>query len=163
MKYCTNCGTQMADDIYTCPACGCGPKPTNRPARQLKSNRGALKTILLTILTLGIYSLVLYGNMSSEINLSASQHDGKKTMNYYLLFFLVGPLTLGIGTLVWYHKLSKRIGEELKYRNIDYSFGAGSFWLWNVLGILILVGPIVYLHKITKAMNLINEDYNING
>ncbi len=153
----------MADDIYTCPTCGCGPKSTNRPARQLKSNRGALKTILLTILTLGIYSLVLYGNMSSEINISASQHDGKKTMNYYLLFFLVGPLTLGIGALVWYHKFSKRIGEELKYRNIDYSFGAGSFWLWNVLGILILVGPIVYLHKVTKAMNLINEDYNING
>ncbi len=163
MKYCTNCGSSMSDDVMTCPACGCGPKPVERPARQLKCHRGAIKTILLTIITLGIYSIVLYGNMSSEINWTATRYDGKKTMNYYLLFFLVGPLTLEIGTLVWFHKFSKRIGCELKRRNISYSFGAGSFWLWNVLGILILVGPFIYLHKVTKAMNLINEDYNING
>lgn len=163
MKYCTNCGSEMNDEVYTCPVCGCGPKPTERPLRQLKSNRGALKTILLTILTLGIYSMVLYGNMSSEINLTAAKYDGKKTMNYYLLFFLIGPLTLEIGTLVWFHKFSRRIGDTLKCRNIDYSFGARTFWLWNVLGILILVGPFVYLHKVTKAMNLINADYNING
>lgn len=163
MKYCTNCGSPMNDDVYTCPSCGCGPKPVERPARQLKCNRGAIKTILLTILTLGIYSLVLYGNMSAELNWTATKYDGKKTMSYYLLFFIVGPLTLEIGTLVWFHKFSERIGDELRRRNIDYSFGAGSFWLWNVLGILILVGPFVYLHKVTKAMNLINEDYNING
>ena len=162
MKYCTNCGTQMEDNIYTCPNCGCGPKITP-PAVQLKTNRGAIKAILLTIVTLGIYAIVLYYKMSSELNITASRYDGKKTMNYALLLFLVGPLTLEIGTLVWYHKFSKRIGAELKRRNIDYSFGAGSFWLWNVLGILILVGPFIYLHKLIKAINLINADYNVNG
>ena len=162
MKYCTNCGTQMEDNIYTCPNCGCGPKIT-APAAQLKTNRGAIKAILLTIVTLGIYAIVLYYKMSSELNITASRYDGKKTMNYALLLFLVGPLTLEIGTLVWYHKFSKRIGAELKRRNIDYSFGAGSFWLWNVLGILILVGPFVYLHKLIKAINLINADYNVRG
>lgn len=163
MKYCTNCGSQMNDDVYTCPSCGCGPKMPAAPVAQLKTSRNAIKTILLTILTFGIYAIVLYSKMSSEINLAASRYDGKKTMNFALLFFLVGPLTLEIGTLVWFHKFSKRIGEELKRRNIDYSFGAGSFWLWDMLGILILVGPFIYLHKVTKAMNLINEDYNING
>ena len=133
------------------------------PARQLKTNRGAIKAILLTLITFGIYSIVLYGKISEEINVTASRYDGKKTMNYYLLFFIVAPLTLGIGGVVWFHKISKRIGDELKRRNINYSFGAGSFWGWNILGLLIVIGPFVYLHKIIKAINLINADYNING
>lgn len=135
----------------------------NRPVKSLPTNRGAIKAIVLTIITCGIYSIVLYEKMSREINITASRYDGKKTMSYALMFFLVGPLTLEIGTLVWFHNISKRIGAELKRRNIDYSFGAGSFWIWNVLGLFILIGPFVYLHKITKAINLINEDYNING
>lgn len=138
-------------------------QPTNKPVKSLPTNRGAIKAIILTILTLGIYSIVLYERMSREINVTASRYDGKKTMSYALMFFLVTPLTLGIGALVWFHKISNRIGDELKRRNINYSFGAGSFWLWNVLGCLIIIGPFVYLHKIIKAINLINEDYNING
>ena len=84
-------------------------------------------------------------------------------MNFLLLFFIVGPITLEIGTLVWFHKFSARIGDELNRRGIDYSFGAGSFWVWSVLGILIIVGPFVYLHKLLKAINLINADYNQKG
>lgn len=133
------------------------------PVRQLKSNRGMLKTILLTIITLGIYGLVVYTQFSDEINVTASRYDGKKTMNYCLLFFLVGPITLEIGTLVWFHRFSTRVGDELKRRNIDFKFGAGSFWGWNILGLIILVGPLVYLHKLCKAMNLINADYNQKG
>ena len=87
----------------------------------------------------------------------------KKTMHFCLLFFIVSWLTLGIGVLVWYHKISARIGRELARRNIGYSFGAGSYWGWNVLGTIIIVGPFVYLHKLLKAMNLLSEDFNING
>lgn len=133
------------------------------PARKLPTNRGALKAILLTIITFGIYSLILYTKMSEELNITASKYDGKKTMNYCLLFFIVTPFTLGIGAIVWFHKFSARIGNELKRRNIDYKFGAGSFWLWNTLGLFIIVGPFVYLHKLIKAINLINTDYNEKG
>lgn len=101
--------------------------------------------------------------MGEELNITASKYDGKRTMNYCLLSFIVAPLTLGLGWVVWSHKFSARIGNELERRNINYSFGAGSYWLWNVLGILILVGPFVYLHKLVKAVNLINEDYNTSS
>lgn len=133
------------------------------PARKLPTNRGALKAILLTIITLGIYSLVLFTKMAEELNITASKYDGKKTMNYCLLAFIVTPFTLGIGAIVWFHKFSARIGAELKRRNIDYSFGAGSFWLWNTIGAFIIVGPFIYLHKLIKAINLINKDYNEKG
>lgn len=133
------------------------------PVGQLKTNRGLLKFILLSIITLGIYPLVFYSVISTDINVIASRYDGKKTMHYCLLLFLIGPITLGIAYLVWFHNISKRIGSELSRRGNSYNFGAGTFWLWCVLGSFILVGPLVYLHKLSKAMNLLVKHYNING
>ena len=136
---------------------------TNQPVRQLKTDRGLLKYILLSLITLGIYALVVNCHISSEINEVASRYDGKKTMHYALLFFLIAPITLGIGAIVWQHKISNRIGAELTRRGQNYAFSASTFWLWGVLGSLIVVGPFIYTHKFLKSMNLINADYNING
>ena len=133
------------------------------PAYQLKTNRGLLKYILLSIVTLGIYSLVLMSAISSDINTIATKYDGKKTMHFCLLFFVFSWLTCGIASIVWCHRISKRIGNELSRRGIAYSFGAGSFWGWNVLGSFIFVGPFIYLHKLCKAMNLLSADYNVKG
>lgn len=133
------------------------------PVEQLKTNRGWLKMILLNLVTFGIYGIVFYSGISSDINVAAGRYDGKKTMHYCLLIFVVAPLTLCIGGIVWFHKLSKRIGQELARRGIGYSFGAGSFWGWNILGACIVVGPFIYLHKLCKAMNLLNANFNING
>lgn len=135
----------------------------NAPALQLKTNRGLVKFILLSLITFGIYSLVFYSKVSTDINLIASRHDGKKTMHYCLLIFIVAPITFGIAGIVWCHKISARIGNELARRGIAYSFGAETFWLWNVLGALIFVGPFIYLHKLCKSMNLLSESYNVNG
>ena len=135
----------------------------SRPVGQLKTNRGLLRFILLSIVTFGIYPLVFYSAISNDINVIACRYDGKKTMHYCLLTFLIGPLTFGIAYIVWPHKLSNRIGNELRRRGIAYDFNAGTFWLWNVLGSLIFIGPFVYLHKLAKAMNLLSENYNING
>ena len=136
----------------------------NNPALQLQTNRGLVKCILLSLITFGIYGLVFYSKISTDINLIASRHDGKKTMHYCLLTFIVVPITLGIGGIVWCHRISARIGNELARRGIAYSFGAGSFWGWNVLGALLFgIGPFVYLHKLCKSMNLLSADYNVNG
>ncbi len=128
-----------------------------------KTNYGMLKLILLSMITFGIYGLVVFSNMSTDINVIAAKYDGKKTMHYCLLIFVFSWLTLGIAPLVWYHRLSARIGKELTRRGIAYRFGAGSFWGWTLLGSLIFVGPFVYLHKLCKAMNLLGEDYKVNG
>ena len=104
-----------------------------------------------------------YTNIANSINIIASRYDGKKTMHYCLLCFLVGPVTLGIAAFVWFHNISNRIGNELRRRGIDSDFSASDFWLWNVLGSLILVGPFVYVYKLCNAANKVCEHYNING
>ena len=133
------------------------------PVGQLKTNKSLLKFILLSVITLGIYPLVVMSAVSSDINIVASRYDGKKTMHYCLLTFIISPLTCSIGAFVWYHRISNRIGNELKRRGVDYKFSAADFWLWNVLGSLIAIGPLVYMHKMFKAVNKMNADYNVNG
>ena len=136
---------------------------TNAPVLKLRTERGLLKMVLLGIVTFGIYPLVVESHISEELNIVVSPHDGHRTMHYCLVVFIFSWLTLGIVPIVWYHRTSARMGGELKYRQIDYSFDAADFWLWNVLGSLIVVGPFIYLYKRMKAMNLINADYNEKG
>lgn len=136
---------------------------TQAPAAKLKTNRGLAKYIFLSLITFGIYGIVVMSNVSSDINVIASRYDGKKTMHYCLVLFVFSALTLGIVPLVWNHRLSGRIGAELKRRGIAYDFGAGTYWGWGFFGALIVIGPFVYIHKLLKAMNLLSENYNING
>ena len=133
------------------------------PVAQLKTDRSFIKTFLLSLVTLGIYGLICYGHITDDVNLVCSRYDGKKSMNYYLLFFLVGPITLEIATIVWMHNICERIGNELKRRQINYSFGAKDFWLWGVLGTLIIVGPFIFSHKFFQAVNKMNESFNQIG
>ena len=131
--------------------------------KQFRTNRGLFKWIILTIITFGIYDLVMMYHISSELN-EVAKKDGKKTMNYLLLFFILTPITFGIATLVWWHRICARMGNELDRRGIDYGFGAGSFWGWNIFGVLLFgLGPFIFKYKFLKTMNLLNADYNAGG
>lgn len=164
------------------------------PKNQLPTRRGLGKMIIFSILTLGIYPMVIWSRLVGEVNMVASRYDGERSMSFFGML-LLSPVTLGIHSLVWMHKLCRRIGTELQRRNINSTFGARDFWLWNVLlgmlasvltgigtglaasgfdvqvvlwilicvGILAMIGPFVFLHKLMKAMNQLNENYNVNG
>ena len=163
MKYCSSCGAEMHENAAVCVKCGGAMPDPAAPAGKLKTNKGLFKYIVLSILTLGIYGLVVMSSVGESVNLVAGRYDGKKTMHFCLLYFLVAPLTLGIAGIVWYHRVSNRIGKELRRRQVDYSFSAADFWLWNVLGALIIIGPFVYYHKLFKATNRMCADYNARG
>lgn len=184
MKFCTNCGTQLDDSAAFCTNCGqkfegtgqttqntaaqntapqYAPPQYTPPAIQLKTNRGLLKFILLSLITFSIYGLVVMSNVSTDINVVASKYDGKKTMHFCLVLFIFSWLTLGIVPIVWQHRISERMGTELVRRGIAYKFGASDFWLWGILGSLIIVGPFIYMHKFFKSMNLLAKDYNVRG
>ena len=155
------------------PAPAPAPKPTPKSAAvkpklrevnklRLPTKRGLAKMFFLGLLTLGIYPVVIWSRIVTEVNIVASRHDGRRTMPYFAMVVL-SPVTLGILPLVWTHNFCCRIGDELDYRRINYSFGPKIFWLWGVLGSLILVGPFIYIHKLMKAMNMLNDDFNRCG
>ena len=136
------------------------PATQQRKPVKLKAGFSLLKYVLLSIVTLGIYGLYCFARMGDLLNQIAGRYDGRRTMNYWLLCLLIGPLTLGIGYFVWYHRFTGRLGLELARRDVNYSIGARTFWLWDVLGILIIVGPLVYVYKVMHATNLLVERYN---
>ena len=49
----------MSENTYT---------PSTAPVGQLKTNRGLVKLILLSLITFGIYDLVVYSALSQDIN-----------------------------------------------------------------------------------------------
>lgn len=154
---------QQTNQPYQQPVYSQQPQYNPQPVGQLKTNRSLAKYILLSLITFGIYGLVVMCGVSTDINTVAQRYDGQKTTHYALVFFVFSWLTLGIYPIVWMHKLSNRLGSELKRRGIDYTISASDFWLWGVLGCLIIVGPFIYYHKLFNAMNLINTDYNARG
>ncbi len=129
----------------------------------LTTNRSLTKYILLGIITLGIYPIIVLSGISTDINQVASKYDNKHTMHYCLIVFVFSWLTLGIVPLVWFTRLSSRIGAEQVRRNMPQTISGGTFWGWNVLGSLIVVGPFIYVYKLLHAMNDICADYNSKG
>ncbi len=128
--------------------------------RKLKEDRSVLLLYLLTIVTCGIYSIIYYISFSFDLDKVASRHDGKKTMNY-LFAYLLGIFTFSIVTDIWLYGVTERMENELKRRDINYKFGTSDFWWWGIFGSLILIGPVVYNYKMTKAMNLLCKSYNV--
>ena len=188
---CCSCGEEMRDDAVLCPNCGADqsapakpatdpavvPQPapvyqtifqvpsttTKAPLYHLPDRRSLVKMIFLGIITGGIYNMVIMSRIAEEINMVASKHDGLRTQQYCWAGMLTG-LTFGIYAFVWTHGLCDRIGTEIMRRNINYKFGASTFWLWGVLGSLLFgIGPLVFTHKLCKASNLMNRHYNTNG
>lgn len=167
---CVNCQNEIADGIQYCSVCGAdqtqqtaqATPQSYAPALQLPTGRSLVKMIFLSLITFGIYGIVINSRIAGEINIVASRADGKRTLPYFAMILLM-PYTLGIYSFVWNHGFANRIGAELIRRGYTYKFGASDFWLWNILGALIIVGPFVYCHKLMKSMNMINASYNIYG
>ncbi|WEV66825.1 DUF4234 domain-containing protein [Bifidobacterium sp. ESL0769] len=154
------------------------------PVGQLYTQRSLVKWILLGIITLGIYNIVIMTGATDSLNTIASRYDGKKTMHYCLLYFLIAPITLGIASLVWYHKMSNRVGDELVRRGYERSVSATTYWLFCALPMFLapwfliaafFIAPfgiasvacsaleLVYYYKYLDAMNTLCADYNRRG
>ena len=131
-------------------------QPCGTPAGTLRNNRGLGKFLLLSLVTLGLYSFFFYSGIGKDLNRIASPHDGKKTMPY-LPAFLLGLVTFGIVPLIWFHRLSGRIGDEQQRRGLQKTMSAGTFWCWNILGLFIFIGPLVYISRLCKAMNALAD------
>ncbi|MCI7456615.1 DUF4234 domain-containing protein [Actinomyces urogenitalis] len=132
-------------------------------ANSFTTSRSLIGYLIASFFTFGLYSLYRWSEISSTINAIASRYDGRKTMHYLLLAFIVAPLTLGIGYFVWSHNICGRIGAEAARRGRPGMLSSADFWLWMVLGSLIIVGPFVYCYRVFQAMNFISESYNTQG
>ena len=94
----------------------------------LKTNRGVIKLIFLSIITLGIYSLFFIRKLAKDLN-TVCDGDGKHNggLIKYLLFSVI---TFGIYGIIWWCKAAGRISAYGKRNNVDTSTSVGSLIVW---------------------------------
>lgn len=126
----------------------------------LETNRSFGKSIFVGLITFGIYFFVQICKIAEETNIVCTRYDHKHTMNGYLVYLLLGPITFGIFPLIWKSSLYSRIGAELRRRQIDYEFGASVFWLYQVVGGIFVIPRLVGYNKLIEANRALNQSYN---
>jgi len=127
---------------------------------KLTTNRGFWLTLLLSIVTFGIYYLYLVHAFAKETNI-ACKDDNKKTSGL-LVFFLLSLVTFGIYGIVWFCMWINRCNEYLRKNNRPDGLQVSTFLLT-----IFLLGPItigiMYLVVFCKTLylqNAVNKTYN---
>ncbi len=122
------------------------------------------KILLLSFVTLGIYPIYFFTVAGNDINKICSG-DGKKQMNYLLVYFVLGPITLGIFPLYWIYTGMNRLQDNAcRYgENVRVPNKGSSYILWATLGCFVLIGPYIALYKFIENLNAyisVNENVN---
>jgi Domain of unknown function (DUF4234) len=125
----------------------------------INSNRGLLKYIIFTILTLGIYSFWFIYKLAQDIN-TICDGDGKNTGGLFKFIFL-SIITFGIYAWFWYYNLGNRLAVNAPRYNLFFSENGTTVLLWQVFGIIICgIGPFVAMHILIKNTNALASAYN---
>lgn len=114
MKYCQNCGVEIAEDAAFCPSCGAKIEYQNTqkviPAYKANTNniktRSIVTAIILTIITCGIYSIYWMVKLNDELNTIAQKRGISGGM-----LILLSIVTCGIYSYYWYYKMGENVDE----------------------------------------------------
>ncbi len=141
-------------------ASGKTKKDSKNKKISLPHKRGVFKAIFFTIITLGIYRLVLCSHIRKETIQLTSEHESKP-LSFVAVFFL-SVFTLFILPIVWYLKIIGRLKRETERRGIDYRIGPGAYFFWHFLPV---VGYLIAEHKFFKMLNKLNlnEEERLNA
>lgn len=129
---------------------------------QFATNRGIVKFFFLSLITFSIYGLVIMCKVTGELRKVREGHGKDKPLPFFAMLVLT-PLTLGIVTLVWNHKMAKRLQEECEYRGIASPIKPWQFWVFAILLSELLFFPFYYQAKLFIASNQINAHHNKYG
>lgn len=120
------------------PVSGLFPQPTGQPGRM----RPTGMTILLVVVTLGIWAFVYYYQVHDEMRRHSGQGlGGVLALLICILFGLVNPFLLS-------NEVGQLYERQGRARPVTALTG-----LWFFPGLLILVGPFVWFVKTNNALN----------
>ncbi|MBQ7362844.1 MAG: DUF4234 domain-containing protein [Clostridia bacterium] len=126
---------------------------------KVKTNRGLLKYILLTLVTCGIYELFFINGIANDMN-TMCKDDGLKTKGI-LGFIVLTCVTCGIYPMVWFYGVANRLSENGNKYGLNISENGTNFLLWMIFGALLCgIGPFVAMHALCKNLNRVGEAYN---
>ena len=136
-----------------------GPNYSGSGVTPLKTDRGLLGYIVLSILTCGIYSYYFIYTVARDVN-TACAGDGKSTGGL-VQFILLSILTCGIYSWWWQYSLGNRLAANAPRYGLSFTENGTTILLWLLFGsFLCFIGPFIAMNIIIKNTNSICMAYN---
>lgn len=136
-----------------------GPNYSGPGVTPLKTDRGLLGYIVLSILTCGIYSYYFIYTVARDVN-TACAGDGKSTGGL-VQFILLSILTCGIYSWWWQYSLGNRLAANAPRYGLSFTENGTTILLWLLFGsFLCFIGPFIAMNIIIKNTNSICMAYN---
>ena len=107
---CPKCGTNVDDRASFCPICGNQlntPVPTGSGYRAPVTQRGIALSIILVLVTCGIYALYWLYCLVTDLNTASGETDDTSGG----MVLLLSIVTCGIYQLYWYYKAAGKVNR----------------------------------------------------
>ncbi len=116
----------------------------------IRSNRSLLKFILLSIITCGLYSLYFFNLCGRDLNLIA-MNDGRKTSNFFLVFFCSLLLLAVFGTFPIYYFITH--GGEIPAISSPSFVKIVHFTVMFALLVITLLPMLIWFHNFSSRVD----------
>ena len=124
----------------------------------MHTNRNFWRSLLLTIVTFGIYPLYLIELMAECTNV-ACVRDNKRTRGL-IPYLLLSVITLGIFGLIWHVGVIRRWRDHAEAHGETCPVTGKFFVLWMVPGVLCVVGPCIAFARLLRGFNQMCRIFN---
>lgn len=126
----------------------------------IKTDRGVIGWLLLSIVTCGIYSCYFLYCLARDINVMC-QDDGDSTPGL-AEFILLSFVTCGFYALYWYYKIGNRLQANAPRYGLMFQENGTTVLMWQIVGALLCgLGPIFAMNIIIKNTNAMATAYNV--
>ncbi len=130
-----------------------------QPGEVLKTDRGLLTYILLSIITCGIYGYYFIYQMAHDINI-ACEGDGEQTSGL-AAFIILSFITCGFYSIYWEYKLGNRLASNAHRYGLNFQENGTTVLLWVIFGsLLCCLGPFIGMNILIRNSNTICRAYN---
>lgn len=116
----------------------------------IKKRRVALY-IFLSIITLGIYSIVFWSKWANDLNKICDDEDTDSAT--YILVLILDLMSFGIYSLVWNYRMGERMYQKAPDFGVEIKHGGMFMLFWRFFPIVTSVYKIKYINKLAAAYN----------
>ena len=125
----------------------------------VSENRGIVKYIILSFITLGIYAWWYTHKLAQDMNV-VCEGDGENTPGL-LAYMLLSMVTLGLYSYWWQYKIGNRLQANAGRYGLTFRESGTTILLWDIFGVVLCgIGPFVAMWIIMKNMNAMARAYN---
>lgn len=132
-KFCPNCGSELQDGSKFCPNCGANLNTNNNKTNYKFPERNIAISVILSIVTCGIYGIYWFICLTDEVNAASNENDTTGGMA-----FLLTIITCGIYGIYWAYRIGQKLVVAANNNNRVISDNSIIYLLLQLFGLGII-------------------------